>query len=243
MAAATLEVDGVCYDLDYDGHDQPLAARAAGGAVIRLAPWRLDQHLRALGHAARASGGELSLDAAAYAEQVLGDAELLAQWGPLALWWAAGAGDAAVSPACSLRPWTLLERAGAVQAALDPETGRFDTGRFLSLLLAACVRWNGGTDPRTLPIAQGGPLLATACRLCAPEPLLPPAVDDPALRELTMRVCAALGWSPAQVWQADAVEIDRIVALLDRAPGRRPTHGLSTLADLPGTTTIRIDED
>lgn len=243
MGLATLEVDGLVYRLDYAGHDRPLVARLGEDSVIALQPWRLGQHLLALDRALAVDRGELALDAERYAAQVLAGAGEVARWGPLALWWAAGAANEGPPQGYALRPWTLLERAGAVRAARDAEAGGFHVGRYLSMLVACCVQRAGGGEPLALPMCHGGPLLAAVCRLCAPEPLLPPAVDDPALRSLTMRVCAALGWSPARVWQTPAGEIDQLVALLERAPASRPRARLSALADLPDTRTIHVEDD
>lgn len=236
-----LDVDGVAYDLDYHGHDRPLVARTADGE-LHLQPWRLEQHLAALGHAARVDEHGLVLDAEAYAAHVLGGAELVARWGPLALWWAAGA--AGESADHGVRPWSLLARASAVQAALDRETGAFAVGRYLARLVADCVSRADGGDPLALPMLYGAPLLAAACRACAPEPLLPPALEDPALRRLTLRVCTALGWSPAQVWRAPAEEVDRLIALLDQADSRAPRRSpsVSSLAGLADTHTLQFDD-
>lgn len=236
-----LDVDGVAYDLDYRGHDVPLAARDADGGSLELQPWRLGQHLAALGHAARVVDGALTLDAEVYAAHVLGDADRVARWGPLALWWAAGAA-AEPPPGHAVRPWTLLARASAVQAACDRDTGAFAVGRFLERLVADCVTAQGDGDPLALPMLRGAPLLAAACRACAPEPLLPPGLADPALRRLTLRVCTALGWSPAQVWRAPAEEVDRLLALLDQAPAPRRPSSVSSLAGLADTHTLHFDD-
>jgi len=245
-----LDVDGVVYDLDYRGHDRPLVARTADGE-LHLQPWRLGQHLAALGHAARVDEHGLVLDAETYAAHVLGGAELVALWGPLALWWAAGAVDAPpeqasrpLGPEHDVRPWSLLARASAVQAALDRETGAFAVGRYLARLVADCISISDRSDPLALPMLSGAPLLAAACRACAPEPLLPPALADPALRRLTLRVCTALGWSPAQVWRAPAEEVDRLIALLDQADSGAPRRSpsVSALAGLADTHTLHFDD-
>lgn len=245
MTTAILDVNGARYGLDYHGHDQPLHAWT-DEHELRLSPWLLGQHLAALGQTTRVDDGALGLDAGAYAAQVLGPAlqqvDAVARWGPLALWWAAGAEPEAPPATYMLRPWTMLERASAVRAALDPETGAFQVGRYLGMLVACCVQRVSGPDPLALPMARGGPLLAAVCRLCAPEPLLPPVVADPALRRLTLRICAALGWSPARVWQTPAGELDQLLALLDDTPVTRPRPRLSTLADHRDTHTIEIDD-
>lgn len=243
MPLAALEVDGVRYRVDYCGHDQPLAAWLDLGPPRTFAPWRLRQHLAALDGACEVRDGELDLDAGAYAASMLGGLEDVPTWGRLALWWAAGGPLREPPPGYALRPWSLLERAAALRAATDRAAGTFHVGRFLSLLLSTCVTRTGGPDPLDLPLVHGGPLLAAACRLCAPQPLIPPELDDPALRRLTTRVCAALGWSPARVWQTPAGEIDQVLALLGRAPEPPPPRSLSRLAGLPDTHTIRIEDD
>lgn len=243
MPRTRLDVDGVPYDLDYLGHDQPLIAWSADGERRLLAPWRLDQHLAALGHATRVDHGALALDPAAYAAHVLGDADAVARWGPLALWWAAGAvvGDPPELP--PVRPWSLLERASAVQAALDPDTGAFSVGRFLARLVADCVPHAADADPLALPLARAAPLLAAACRACAPPQLLPPALADPALRRLTVHLCRTLGWTPTQVWRTPVDEVDRLLALLEHADAApvRPPARISALAGQPGTHTLQFD--
>ncbi|MBL9106683.1 MAG: hypothetical protein JNL82_37525 [Myxococcales bacterium] len=278
MPRLRLDVDGVAYDLDYSGHDRPLAARSADGEHLRLAPWRLGQHLAALGHAARVARGELGLDAAVYAAHVLGDADAVPRWGPLALWWAAGAlvdapptdpflrprsadplvddppahpvllprsADALAAPSSTdpvLRPWSLLARAEAVAAARDPHTGSFAVGRFLARLVGDCVAPTSSPDPLALPLVHAAPLLAAACRACAPPELLPPPLADPALRRLTVQLCRLLGWTPTQVWRAPADEVDRLVALLAHTTTDPPRPSpASALAGRPGTHTLQFE--
>lgn len=250
MARVHLEVDGHRYLLEYAGHDRPLTAWA-DGEPLQLEPWRLGQHLAALGHAARVRDARLELDPAAYAAQVLTHAivraddhpeppALLARWGPLALWWAAAGHDPA-PPDYTLRPWTLLERAAAVRDALDAATATFSVGRYLAALLDHGIRPGDAPPPHSLPMSRGAPLLAATADLCAPPSVLPDVLEDPTLRRITLRLCTALGWSADQVWRTPAPEIDRLLALLDHETTRRPRPGLSALAALPDTRTLEFD--
>jgi hypothetical protein len=66
---------------------------------------------------------------------------------------------------------------------------------------------------------------------------------------ITLRLCRALGWTPTQVWATPAVEVDRLLRLLDRTASqridarRRPVSRAPSLADHPDATVIRIEDD
>jgi hypothetical protein len=68
----------------------------------------------------------------------------------------------------------------------------------------------------------------------------------PAAREWaarTLRLCQALGWTPARVWATPAAEIDRLLRMLDLVQPAAPPRPPPRLADHPDATVIRIDDD
>ena len=93
-----------------------------------------------------------------------------------------------------------------------------------------------------------GNIAAGALNLCddEDEALLQggPAARECAAR--TLRLCQALGWTPARVWATPAIEVDRLLRMLDlvqpSAAAPRPA-GRRSLADHPDATLIRIDDD
>ena len=61
----------------------------------------------------------------------------------------------------------------------------------------------------------------------------------------TLRLCAALGWTPSKVWQTSAAEVDRMLALLDRVQPE-PSSQFSRqpgLANQPDAVVIHFEED
>ena len=68
----------------------------------------------------------------------------------------------------------------------------------------------------------------------------------PAAREWaarTLRLCQALGWTPARVWATPAAEIDRLLRLLDMVRPQALPARAPRLADHPDATVIRIEDD
>lgn len=111
--------------------------------------------------------------------------------------------------------------------ALDSTTGLDDLdARATAVLLHATVALNL-CDDEDEALLQGGP----AARECAAR---------------TLRLCQALGWTPARVWATPAIEVDRLLRLLDlvqpSATAPRPASRRS-LAEHPDATLIRIDDD
>ena len=90
-----------------------------------------------------------------------------------------------------------------------------------------------------------------ALLLNAPQTLLPQnpfETDSETARKYaqkTLKLCASLGWSPSQVWEAPAAEVDRLLALIDlmEPKARKQSTKLSKLAQYPDTVVIRFEED
>lgn len=194
---------------------------------------------------------------------------------PVALWWAAG-GDAPLpappaegdwldlgSARARLRPWTERQRLTALDASLDadepdsadPDTadvpGTFDPVGYLDAMVRASLTVLDGPVPLARLDAR-----ATAVLLHATVALnVLDETDDtllqggPAAREAaarTLRLCRALGWTPARVWATPATEVDRLLRLLDLIEPPRPTlarPGRRGLADHPDATVIRFEDD
>jgi len=248
QSSSAIEVDGVAYQVHFQGFREPLHVHLQGGREIALRPWTCGAHLDALGRHLRPAPAGLALDAPSFCGEVLADsglsADLLPEIGPLALWWAAG-GDAR-PPArpdadgwleldgarVQLRPWTHGERLRALGDSVvtgPDERTSFDVAAYLGAMLRASVRaWAPGPprDPRELDAASTAALLDAVVALNVPEGLLEDDLSErlragaQEVAALTLRLCRALGWTPSQVAAAPAAEIDRLLELLDVVEGR-----------------------
>ena len=247
QASSAIEVDGVAYQVHFQGFREPLQVQLQGGREVALRPWTCGAHLDALGRHLRPAPAGLALDAPSFCGEVLADsglpAELLPEIGPLALWWAAG-GDPR-PPArpdadgwleldgarAQLRPWTHGERLRALgDSVVTGPDGRasFDVVAYLGAMLRASVRaWAPGPppDPRELDAASTAALLEAVVSLNVPEGNLEDELagrlqaGSQEVAALTLRICRALGWTPSQVAAAPAAEIDRLLELLDAVEG------------------------
>lgn len=277
----TLVIDGHRFAIDFAGFSRPLRARVIdpeheGGAEagagsdssstdVELQPWRCADHLAQLRAALRLGPAGVGLDAAVYADAVLGPArEGDQRLRSLALWWASGrepdgrrepeprpdaegwVGLDGRGTAAQLRPWTWGQRLAAGRANLhelapasdDRDTdGRntdgldFDAVAYLEAMLDACVielrQADGQRDRSARAWAQldaqaSRRLIAAVVALNHPErdddPL---AAISPALAASTLRLCAALGWTPERVLATPAAEVQRLSMLLDKVDGQR----------------------
>jgi hypothetical protein len=166
----------------------------------------------------------------------------------LALWWASGivpgAPTSELKPdpegwldlgrdrAARLRAWTWGERLTAQRSHLheaEPSKTDFDPLGYLDALLRACVdELVDRTTGERLAIEaldQGATrrLLAAVTALNHPDAASDPlALLSPALAAATLRLCAALGWTPERVLATPAVEVQRLLALLERVDAGRP---------------------
>ena len=206
---------------------------------------------------------------------------------PLALWWATGGGapeaDAAVPDEAGgielegrhfrLRPWSARARLAAMLACLREvdagvEGGDFDAVGYLDAMvrgtLQADAPGTAGALLDRLPTRWALPLIDAVVGLNVlrpeAEPLPGTGVQAQAAAAQTLRLCRALGWTPTQVWSAPAVEVDRLLALLDRVepagaparaappaarparPARPARQAARRLADHPDAVLIRIDD-
>jgi hypothetical protein len=263
---AVVEVDGRPFSVQLGEPGAPLEVEASTGERVRLLPWRLDEHLRALERHVDASERGLRFDHQGLARDVLRrsgvPAALFDELSPLALWWAAGGALQAPSPGewveagavrVRLRPWTLAERAKAVSASVtvrEDGSREFSLERYLHEMVATSVT---AVEPAGQELAGAGAALLDAVVALntageREEDRWVAARDEggKALAQATLRLCRALGWTPSQVWATPAPEIDRLLALLDAteqparpaAPRRRPG-----LADHPDAVVIRVEDD
>lgn len=249
----TVEIDGRRFAVQRVAGAGGLLIERAPDDHVRLRPWNLDDHLTALDRHAHHDGHAPRLDPDGLAAEVLArtsdpplDAASASELAPLALWWASG-GDspAAPAPTPELRPWSCLARARALDACTDPGTGRLQIGSYLRAMIAAST---GDHASESLPGADGLALLDAVTRVNTPADGLSEGPGSDALARQTLRLCRALGWTPGQVWSAPAVEVDRMLALLDRldappppaAPAPAPRR--SGLAAHPDAVIIEVGE-
>lgn len=191
---------------------------------------------------------------------------------PLALWWAAGgddplppapaegewltlgpSGDSGGEARARLRPWSERQRLSALNASLaaDGDASWFDPVTYLDGMVRASLQALDSTTALDDLDARATAVLlhaTVALNLCddEDEALLQggPAARECAAR--TLRLCQALGWTPARVWATPAIEVDRLLRMLDlvqpSAAAPRPASRRS-LAEHPDATLIRIDDD
>lgn len=232
-----------------------LAVLRPGSDDLRLRPWSLADHLAALDRHAFHDGTGPRLDPDGLAREVLARAcpQPLAdhaadELAPLALWWAAGADDEP-PPTPPLRPWSSLARARALDACCEPTTGALRVGSYLHAMVTASS--GGAIDPHTLCGAAATAALDAVARVNAPADDLSHGPGSDELARTTLRLCRALGWTPAQVWSAAATEIDALLALLERVeappplqppPPRTPARP-GGLASYPDAVIIQVGED
>jgi hypothetical protein len=267
---AVVEVDGQPFRVHLGLPGSPLEVEASTGERVRLRPWRLDQHLRALERHVDASEQGLDFDHQGFAREVLQSSEvpaaLFEELAPLALWWAES--SAPVEPSSNgwvragpvqarLRPWALGERAKAVSASLTTRADgsrEFSLERYLREMITASV---AELDPASAQDLDGGgaTLLNAVVALNTAggreEDRTVASGDEGgrALAETTLRLCRALGWTPSQVWSTPAAEVDRLLALLDvtqapaQAPARPRAPRRSSLASHPDAVVIRVEDD
>lgn len=186
-----------------------------------------------------------------------------------ALWWALGGDEddpssAGPPPAGSradqrlalregtatLRRWSWGERRRALAAALDQRARRVDpVGLLRGMLRASVVAIDGDPSPERVARVRGRDIhrLIDAVVDLNTSPSEPDE-DAPELAGLaaaTLRICRALGWTPAQVDAAPATEVTAILRLLDAGerPGAAPRPApRGGLARFPDAVIIEIDE-
>lgn len=254
--------------------------RGDDSSSIELRPWRCIDHLGQLRAALRLGRDGLELDAERYADGVMTNAAAGAgpeSLRGLALWWASGRdpneqrepdlrvdGDGWVAlddgTATKLRAWTWGERltAGRQHLHVEPDEHddalEFDVVDYLVAMLERCVvELRGAARSWTELDAQASRrLLAALVDLNHPDARSDPlALLSPTLAASTLRLCAALGWTPERVLATPAAEVQRLLVLLDRAEGSQaqprrravaPTRRPS-VADHPDAVVIRFSDE
>jgi hypothetical protein len=170
----------------------------------------------------------------------------------LALWWASGRepearrepaarvdGDGWVAldgegTSARLRTWTWGERLAAQRQHLhvDDDAGEsaveFDPVDYLVAMLERCLvelRGPAAASWTQLDARASRRLLAALVDLNHVDDKSDPlSTLSPALAASTLRLCAALGWTPQQVLAAPAPEVQRLLSLLDKTQGSPPSR-------------------
>ncbi|MCP3060351.1 hypothetical protein LXT21_16340 [Myxococcus sp. K38C18041901] len=274
-ASLSIEIDGRRFHLHTHDSSRGIEVEVASGERVSLRRWGFGAHLRALDSHARLDGAGLDFDAAGFALDVLRDSGVpescFGELAPLALWWAlCGLREPSVGALpegwwqagevrARLRPWTFAERTQVLEASL---LMRADGARELSLerylrgmLDASVVEWVPAVALESLDGATTAALLEAVVSInAAPakaEDRMLEASDKQArvLAEVTLKLCRALGWTPAQVWATPASEVDRLLAMLKLteppvAPARQaPASRAMRLSDFPDAVVIQVEDD
>ncbi|WP_257456338.1 hypothetical protein [Archangium lipolyticum] len=270
--AHMIEVDGKTFSVHFEGPDERVVrVDTRSGECVHLRRWRFDEHLRALDRHAWADERGLRFDHEGFSRDVLRDSgvpdPLHEELASLALWWATG-GDrepaSGVGPdgwlrigtlRARLRPWTFSERSRAMGASLTARpdgTRELGLERYLRAMLAASVvaldpagvelsMLDGATTAALLDVVVA---LNTAGERDEDKKMRASDAEGQALARLTLLLCRTLGWTPSQVWEAPAAEIDRLLAILAVTEASAPapvaprTPGL---ADHPDAVVIQVE--
>lgn len=266
MSRLALDLSGTPCLLDFEGFHRPLGV-TAGTTAFALAPWTYRRHMDTLRASTRAAGADLRLDTRRLGAAVLAGLDLpdpvARALEPLALWWAAGGDDALPAPPLEgewldlgpagrarLRPWSERQRFAALSAALSGEGDDtwFDPVSYLDAMVRASLLVLDGPAPLDDLDARATAVLlhATVALNLAGDEEEALLEGGPAAREWaarTLRLCQALGWTPARVWATPAAEIDRLLRLLDMVRPAPRQARTPRLADHPDATVIRIEDD
>ncbi len=257
MPETIAEIDGVAFRGRFAGFAQPLEVVLPDGEPVSLRPWPYRAHMAALSESLFAGDAGLMLDTQYFASRVLAWSGVppghLTALAPLALWWAAGGKGEAAVDSCdlgtiqvALRPWSERERLAALLSARHGDT--FDAPAYLDQMVRASVA--GFTPAARLDDLDSHAtmrLLDAVVALNAPDlaadPLLD-GVDTAEAASALIALCRALGWTPAQILAAPAVEIDRMRHLLTLAESGRahPRVHRPRLAEYPDAVVIQFEE-
>lgn len=254
MAQLPLRIDGRCFAVDFVDPETPLHGRYADGRRWSLAPLRFAEHCRLLDRHLSWSEGRLTLDQTGYADAFLaarGEPE--ADLRGVALWWSAGAPahEAQRPPgprSAALRPWTHRERLRALKAARvnGPDGARLQPVPYLRAMLR-CSTGHGDDELDALDAGRFQPLLRAVCAINGSEDLADDLGElDETQRARVLACCRCLGWTPSQVLDTAACEIDALLRLLDFEDGAsasRPIHGHSAWVNGHDAVVIRVEED
>ena len=263
-------IAGIAWKMVYQGAAQEL--KVLSPLAINLPVWRYRQHREALKYSLQATPEGLRLDSQRLVNFVLGEeltTEQQQQLTPLVLWWISGADGLAVEQderqlvmetgTVSLKPWSEQQRVTALQACLvhDPLNtaveSRLDPVSYLHAMVQATAYELTAAALDNLDAAQTQALLQAVTRLNMPainQSVEPTETSiPPAIAARTLRLCKALGWTPAKVWATPAVEVDRLLALLKQTEPQsfvstmRPVRRKQRLADAPDAIVIQVEDD
>lgn len=268
MRQTDAAVDGVTFTMQFEGFSRPLVVAATDGGVVSLLPWTYAAHMAALRDSTVTATSGLILDRDGFAGHVLKHSGLATagrDWLlALALWWAAGGDEAPAVTApdgvvnlgaarARLRPWTEGERLGALGASLDRRGTAGDwfdgVGYLDAMVRCSLVALEPPVALEALDSQAVARLLTAVTALNTAEPGRDPlrsGVLPQAVVETTLELCRTLGWTPAQVLDTPAAEVQRLIELLrpsaprSMSPARARPTGLA--AD-PGATVFTFGED
>ncbi|MFY1825609.1 hypothetical protein ACN47A_06840 [Myxococcus fulvus] len=274
-AEISIEIDGRRFHLHTEGSSRSIEVEVATGERIALQRWGFGAHLRALDAHARMEGAGLDFDAEGFALDVLRDSGVaescFTELAPLALWWAlCGLHEPSVGVLpegwwqvgevrARLRPWTFAERTQVLEESLvvlADGARELNLERYLRGMLDASVVERVPAAPlESLDGATTAALLEAVVRVNAdsasPEDRLLESSGEQArvLAEVTLKLCRALGWTPAQVWATPAAEVDRLLTMLKLTeppappPRQAPASRALRLSDFPDAVVIQVEDD
>lgn len=242
-----------------------------------LPAWNYRQHIQALRTSVENVNGKVRLNSKRLVASVLSQTNLAhyspALVMPLVLWWITG-GNTSVSLEGSLvtvgavqmrlRPWSEQQRNAALSHCYQPSQdgkGQLDVIGYLEAMIAHTLQEVIPAIPlNELDAACTTALIEAVVQLNVAEAdsltTMLSAENAEALTQQTaqriLRLCRALGWTPSQVLATPAVEIDRLIALLNVAEPALPvTKAMRPpvtpkrsrrLADMPDAIVIRIED-
>ena len=253
-------IDDVTYNVRFEGFEVPLEITLSDGTEASLMPWTYREHMEALRQNLLVNGKSIDIDESGFAGFVLqrsGIPEMYhEELSKLAIFWASAGNEQKNTTQnedwfdfgnmkLKMSPWSTLEREQAISGNLesvgDGET--FDVIGYLDAMIRQSIQ---DMEP-VVDLNELDPLVMTSLfksvlEMNAPTPLLPENVSA----EKTLRLCSALGWTPTQVWNAPAVETDRLLALLESMQPETvaaPPTSTSSLANHPDAVVFHFEDD
>lgn len=266
----TIVVDDVSYSVEFQGFHEPMTVFRTDGDTVCFLPWTYRDHMKALSKGLLVTDNGLELSEEIFCRQVLRrccrEVEDDKGLGSLALWWASGGMESPREPPLhdglelgparvTLKEWSNAERINTVYRSLisNDENESFDVVDYLDTMIRTSIEsCEPEMDIDELDPQATSILIDAVVTLNTPEKCLPdiPFEDNSETArkhaETTLKLCGVLGWTPTKVWNTSAVEVDRLLKLIDLSESRPPARQAvptSGIANHPDAVVIQFEDD
>lgn len=268
-----IEIDDQVYPVQFQGFAVPMQAQAADKTIVTFLPWTYREHLLALEESLTIDSSQTLLDAEHFSLIVMKRSRIpesyFQEFKPLALWWASGMNDLFTPEEVNdnseidlgpvkvtLSPWTRAEQLSGLNTSLkrNEKEISIEVIQYLDAMVHSTIKsFSSDFDLQELDsqgISQLLPAVVAINQSCThlPETLVNND-SDVSSRQVndTLKICSRLGWTPSQVWNTPAREIDHLLRLIDLQshpdsykPNRQPSG--SKLAAFPDAEVIHFED-